>query len=288
MEATRNALIIGRESDLVSQICASLVGWQIERAKNNLEALATASAGAFHLIITGEDTSAASDVDLLRRIRRSRPHTRLIILARESTPEDVIASMREHAFSCFTAPFEPTALAEMIRLAADAECWDDGIEVISATPAWVKLAARCHRRTAERLLQFFQEMVDLEQPEKDNVAYAFREMLLNAMEHGGHFDPSQYVEISYLRGRRAVACRVKDPGEGFSLDELKHSAINNPPDDPTRHLQARDEQALRPGGLGILLSQSLVDELIYSEKGNEVLLVKYLPLEGKGKASQNQ
>ena len=35
-------------------------------------------------------------------------------------------------------------------------------------------------------------------------------------------------------------------------------------------------RVLRPGGYGVLLPKHLVDELMYSEKGNEVLLVKYL------------
>ena len=34
---------------------------------------------------------------------------------------------------------------------------------------------------------------------------------------------------------------------------------------------------MRPGGYGVMLAKHLVDELIYGEKGNEVLLVKYLP-----------
>jgi len=33
---------------------------------------------------------------------------------------------------------------------------------------------------------------------------------------------------------------------------------------------------LRPGGFGMLLAKKLVDDLIYNEKGNEVVLVKYL------------
>jgi len=33
---------------------------------------------------------------------------------------------------------------------------------------------------------------------------------------------------------------------------------------------------LRPGGFGILLTRQLVDELIYNETGNEVLLIKYV------------
>jgi hypothetical protein len=74
-----------------------------------------------------------------------------------------------------------------------------------------------------------------------------------------------------------VLCRIKDPGEGFSLDEIQHAAITNPPDDPTKHLALRDALGLRPGGFGVLMARQLVDELIYGEKGNEVLLVKYLP-----------
>ena len=73
-----------------------------------------------------------------------------------------------------------------------------------------------------------------------------------------------------------ILCRVKDPGEGFSLEEIRHAAVANPPDDPLRHQAYRDAQGLRPGGFGLLLTRSLVDELIYGEKGNEVLMVKYL------------
>jgi anti-sigma regulatory factor (Ser/Thr protein kinase) len=43
------------------------------------------------------------------------------------------------------------------------------------------------------------------------------------------------------------------------------------------HVVVRDAQGLRPGGFGLLMARKLVDDLIYSEKGNEVLLVKYLP-----------
>ena len=38
----------------------------------------------------------------------------------------------------------------------------------------------------------------------------------------------------------------------------------------------RAQMGLRPGGFGILMTRKLVDELIYSEAGNEVLLIKYL------------
>ena len=260
------ALVVGTDGELAAQVSVTLPEWDIDRAADNLAALALVEKRPFDLVITGENTSGAADVELLRKIRRVRPHTRMIILTNESTPVDVIASMRERAFSYFSTPFSSASFAEMIRLASKEECWDDGIEVLSANTAWVRLAARCDQRTAERLLQFFHEMIDLPEPEQDNVAAAFREMLVNAIEHGGHFDPNQYVEISYVRANRIVLCRVKDPGEGFSLEEIKHAAVANPPDDPLRHQAFRDAQGLRPGGFGVLLARHLVDEVIWRER----------------------
>lgn len=271
----RTALVVGPEPDFAATVATILPDWKIERVRDNVAALAFINSRAVDLVLTGESTSGQADVELLRKIRLVRPHMRLIILTNESTPSDVIASMREHAFSYFSKPLCWTSITGMVKLAAEEPCWDDGIEVLSATPAWIRLAARCDLKTADRLLQFFNEITDLPEPEKGNVAAALREMLLNAIEHGGQLDPSQYVEVSYLKARHMVICRVKDPGEGFALDEIRHAAIANPPDDPIRHHSYRDAQGLRPGGFGMLLTKSLVDEVIYSEKGNEVLLVKY-------------
>ena len=189
--------------------------WEIEYVPDNESALSLVHERSFDLIITAETTSAKADIALLRKIRRIRPHSRMIILTSDSTPADVVSALREHAFSFFSTPYSLDALAQVIRIAMEGPCWDDGIEVLSATPAWVRLVARCDLSTAERVMQFFHEMIDLPEDEKNEVALAFREMLLNAIRHGGQFDSSQYVEISYVRARHMVECRVKDPGRDF-------------------------------------------------------------------------
>jgi anti-sigma regulatory factor (Ser/Thr protein kinase)/CheY-like chemotaxis protein len=250
--------------------------WDIVYVPDNATVLKIGQNKPLDLIITGARTSGSEDVDLLHKIRRVQPHIRLIILTDESTPADVIASMREGAFSYFSRPFSNEALIEMVRMAVAEPAWDDGIEVISATPEWISVIVRCDTETADRLVHFSQEISDLPDPEKGNVAMAFHELLLNAMEHGGKFDPEQYVEISYVRTRKMIMCRIKDPGKGFLIEEIKHAAINNPSYDPIRHALFREKQGLRPGGYGVLIAKHLVDELVYGEKGNEVLLVKYL------------
>ncbi len=276
-----NALLVGGNPDIEALLEDILEpnAWVIQHTTDNATALLLAQKKGFDLIVTSEKTSGREDIDLLRKIRRVRPHTRLIILADESTPGDVITSMRERAFSYFSTPFSPSTLAVLIQHAIEEPCWDDGIDVVSATPEWVRLKVRCDLRTAERVLQFFDEIAELPDPERTAVGAAFREMLTNAIEHGGRLDPSQQVEISYVRARHMVTCRISDPGEGFTLDEIPHAAIANPADDPAHHMEHRTARGMRPGGFGILLTQQFVDELVYSERGNEVELIKYLDLE---------
>jgi anti-sigma regulatory factor (Ser/Thr protein kinase) len=250
--------------------------WTIRHAADNKDALQLAKERPYDLIITGEETSGQEDIELLRRLRLVRPHTRLIILTEEFVRGDVLNSIRERAFSYFSRPFSTERLSEIISLAMELPFWDDGIEILFATPDWIRLSVRCDILTANRLLQFYREASGLPDAEAEEVAAAFREILLNAMEHGGNFDPSQHVEVGYVRTKRVVMCRVKDPGTGFSLDELKHSAVANPPDEPFLHMAEREARGMRPGGFGILMAKKLVDELLYNEQGNEVLLVKHL------------
>jgi len=243
--------------------------------------LKLAEASKFDLILTSEKTSGKEDVELLRAIRRVHPHTRVIILTDQTTPADVIAAMRENAFSYLSRPFSLTSLASMIQAAVEVPGWDDGIEVVSATPGWIRLVVRCDTKTAERLMQFFHEIIDLPAAENEAVAVAIRELLMNAIEHGGKFDPKKTVEVSYLRTRRAVSCRIKDPGKGFALAAIPHAAVMNPPDDPVRHMSYREAKNLRPGGFGVLLATQSIDEILYNEQGNEVVLVKYIDPQAK-------
>jgi len=152
-----------------------------------------------------------------------------------------------------------------------------GLRSLAATPEWIRLMARCDLKTADRLLHFLNEIADLPEPEKGSVSTACREMLLNAIEQGAGLDPTKDVDIEYIRARHMITCRITDPGPGFTLDEIPHAAIANPSDNPIHHIAIREQKGMRPGGFGVLMAQQLVDEVIYGQDGNEVVLVKYMP-----------
>jgi hypothetical protein len=69
--------------------------------------------------------------------------------------------------------------------------------------------------------------------------------------------------------------RIADPGPGFSFEGLSHAAIGQPESEPTAHMSVREEQGIRAGGFGILMTRAGADELLYNEAQNEVLFVKY-------------
>src|SRR5215470_4463554 len=163
----RDALVVDANQDFTNLLTEVLKPgvWAIRYVGTNQEALLAAKDKAFELVITSKRTSGREDIELLRKIRAARPHTRLIILTDVSTPDEVLTAMREHAFSFFSKPYSLERLGEMIQMATAAPCWDDGIEIRTATPDWIVLDIRCQVRTADRLLQFMKELSNL--PEKE-------------------------------------------------------------------------------------------------------------------------
>lgn len=209
--------------------------------------------------------------------RQACSEVKVVVLCGDASAPPVLAGLREHAFAFLRAPWTVTDARETVSRALSLRDWEDGIEVLSARPEWVSLRLRCRRATAERVLHFLSQLhLDISEAENDDMAAAIREILLNAIEHGGGMDADQWVRISRIRGARCVVYHVEDPGPGFSLDDLPHAAISNPPQEPLAHSDKRASLGLRPGGFGILMAQGLVDSVVYSEKGNEVMLFRHL------------
>lgn len=154
---------------------------------------------------------------------------------------------------------------------------DPHIEVISATPEWTHLHITPAMGLMEKLSAFVRKQLsDLAPQLYEELSLAVDELLSNSMEHGCHLDARCRVDYQCIRTSRMIVFLIRDEGEGFCVDEVTHAAVNNPPEDPLRHSQLRDDLGLRPGGFGILLVKKVADELIYNELGNEVALVKYL------------
>lgn len=246
-------------------------------AAGHVDALQRLRNKSYGVVLTGAHSFVDEDLALLEEMRAIRPGVKCIVLAHHTTPAEVIAALRARVFACFTPPFDVDEIVNLARGAASDNQWREDIQVLSARPGWVSLRVNCRMITAERLLSFAKELsVRLPDDTREEMMVALREILMNAMEHGAAFNPEQVVELTAVRTARAMVFYVRDPGAGFRRESLSHAAIANADGDPAGHLDMREESGVRAGGFGMLLAAGTVDELIYSEIGNEVLLIKYL------------
>jgi CheY-like chemotaxis protein/anti-sigma regulatory factor (Ser/Thr protein kinase) len=232
----------------------------------------------FDVMLLDVGLPGMSGLDVLAEVQNLTAPPRVVMITADDTSETLLKAVRGQADRYVTKPFAPSAILEVVNDVLGAPpAAALPIEVVSARPEWVELIAPCTLRVAARIHSFMMQLpVDLPDAVRESVGLAFRELLSNAVEWGGKLDPTRKVRISCIRARRMLLYRIADPGEGFNIDSVMHAAINNPEDDPLRHAMVRDEKGLRPGGLGLAITRSLVDELIYNETRNEVLFVKYL------------
>jgi CheY-like chemotaxis protein/anti-sigma regulatory factor (Ser/Thr protein kinase) len=261
---------------LVIRRTLTKAGFPVTEAKDGVEALETLRRRRFDLMLLDVWMPRMTGLDLLAELRGAEHAPRVIVMTSDDAPETLLKAVREQAFMYVHKPVEPTKLLQTVREALDAP-EPPRIEVLSARPEWVELMVPCSREAVGRIEVVMAQLeTNLPSELREAISFAFRELLMNAVEWGGGLDPTRKVRISCLRAKRMILYRIADPGVGFKIEDLPHAAIGQPPDDPIAHMQVREAKGLRPGGFGLLSVRSTVDELLYNEQRNEVVFVKYL------------
>jgi DNA-binding response OmpR family regulator len=252
-------------------------GYAVSTASDGKSTLKKVKQGKFDLVLLDVWMPKMNGIEVLSLLRREPAPPKVVIMTTDGTTETVLKAVREQAYKYVKKPIDPAALVEVVRRAISARPESLQIEVLSARPTWVELLLPCDLGAAERVEDFMLDLkTDLPEETRRSIGIAFHELLSNAVEWGGKLDPNRKVRISCVRTDRMVMYRITDPGPGFRFEELTHAAISNPEDDPAAHFKEREKKGLRPGGLGLMMTQQLVDELVYNETQNEVLFVKYL------------
>ncbi len=278
-EATKRVLVVDDDP----QVCLFLSrllqsnGFSVASADDGVEGLEKIRREAFDLVLCDVWMPRMNGLEMMARLRTQSEPPRVVVMTAYDTPDTLLRAVKEQAYRYITKPLEPQLILDTVRDALAAPRMPSQIEVLSARPNWVELLIPCQIEAAERVEGFLARLeADLPKDVRESIGKVFRELLLNAIEWGGEFDPKRKVRVAYLRARRMVLYRIADPGNGFRFDDLSHAAINNPPNEPYVHMRARKEKGLRPGGFGLLLAKVMVDELIYNEAQNEVVIIKYL------------
>ena len=275
----RRRILIVDDDRALRHVLATLLsdaGHIVDQAADGPDALERLDTGVFDVVLLDIGLPGVSGLDVLAHARAGSSPPLVIMMTADDTSDSLLAAVRRQAYRYLRKPFAPNTIVEVIDDAVEASA-AMSIEVVSARPEWVELVAPCTLEMADRIQSFVMQLESQLPPAtREAVAQAFRELLNNAIEWGGKLDPQRKVRISCLRAKRLLLYRIADPGEGFDIEKIEHAAICNPADSPLQHAIIREEQGIRPGGLGLMMTQSLVDELIYNEARNEVVFIKYL------------
>lgn len=278
--ATRPILVVDDDAGIRHLLVDLLkrAGHAVDEAISGEEAIERLDGGAYHIVLLDIGLPGVSGLDVLAHAKALAAPPIVIMMTADDTTETLLAAVRGQAYRYIRKPFLPRSIIEAVDEAIERPASAAlSIEVVSAVPEWVELVVPCVLEMTDRVQQFVMQL-DMNLPEqvRESVAQAFRELMNNAIEWGGQLDPDRKVRISCIRAKRMLLYRISDPGEGFAADKLHHAAISNPEHDPTQHAIVREQKGIRPGGLGLMMTRSLVDELIYNERRNEVVLIKYI------------
>lgn len=273
----KRVLIIDDDPAVLNLLRAALHRKKIDSVTSTsaAEGLAAIAESRFEVILLDLGLPDIHGLELIHKLRELAPGARIVIITADTTSETLLRAIREQAFEYIRKPFDISEVVDIVQSASSATD-EPAIEVHSAKADWIELSIPCTHTAVDRIEHFIRQLIpSMSEDAAMQVTQAFRELVLNAVEWGGGLDPKHRVRVCYVHTSRMLLYRIADPGPGFRFDDLQHSAASNT-DGAFALAECREEKGLRPGGFGIRLAQQIADELIYNEKQNEVILIKYL------------
>ena len=270
-------LVAGDDPAARENIAGSLrsEAFSVTTASDGQQALRLFSKSKFDLAILDLWMPHLNGLDVLKALHRQKSPPKVIVITPDGKPSRIVRAIQERACRCIARPVDPRDLLSLVQEALERKSPPPRIEVVSARPEWIEVLIPCTLEAAGLIESFMNSLeADLPPDTRASAAQAFHELLLNAIEWGGHFNSHRRVRVSRLRARHMLLYRIADPGKGFTFAKLAHAAIAHHL--PMEHQNARKRRGLRPGGFGLVLAKANADELLYNQAHNEVVFIKYL------------
>ncbi len=240
-------------------------GYQVELAKNGIEALNKVKNKPFDLVITDLKLPKLNGLELLQKIKIFDPLVVVIIITGYSNVETAVKALNSGASNFLKKPFDFKDIEKVVHkclhnryliLDNDESHPYPNLTTIRIPSKILFMNSIIRRiiRTAE-LLNFEEEYSNV------NIPLAMNEVLINSIKHGNAGDETRFVEIRILADDTKLQITVCDEGNGFDVSKVP---------DP-RHAQ----NLLKEGGRGLLLIKYYMDEVKFNKYGNEITIIKY-------------
>jgi DNA-binding response OmpR family regulator len=252
-------------------------GHRVRLAASGPEACAELERELPDVLVLDMRMPGMSGEEVLLRVRQQWSSVAVIVMTGYPSEEAVIRCMSLGAVRFLIKPF---AVDEFLRGVAgaaqerrSADSPGEGLTVQGGFRDWVELTAPSRQEYLDRFGNFMDALYNarLAPGEREDLKIAVNEITANAMEWGNRQDQHRHVKVSYCLFPEEIVFKVEDEGEGFSPKD-----VPNPVSNPVAHLIERVRSGKRVGGYGIHIVRKVMDKVVYSEKGNVVILSKYL------------
>ncbi len=237
---------------------------------------------ACSLIILSTDALGDNPKHFDALISAVSPHPHVVIYGIDPYAKLVLHCLSAGASDFLVKPVSEEELAMVVENALSGGTADpatspdlpDAIRATSPVTGWIELTAASQMEQLRRIQRFSDALFATHLPAEvcEDLKLAVEEVGRNAVEWGNNFNPDKRVHVSYCIFNDRVVIKVEDEGEGFVPSSIPDPTLN-----PVKTMEERKSAGKRAGGYGVYLIQKLVDDIVYNEKGNTVLLIKYLP-----------
>lgn len=267
------------------------MGATILMASDGQEALDLISSEQPDLVLTDLQMPHVDGLALVERIRRLYPSIPTVLMTAYGSEEVAFTALQHGAASYVAKKRLAARLADTIRhVLALSNVGGDQRPLRSN---WLRSAfefslendASAIPPLVNHLQQYAASIRPIDETEQIRIAIALHEALRNAMHHGNlelsselrqKGDDSYYEEANRRRNQEPYVNRrvyfraeetvdesrylVRDEGSGFDVSKIEQ--------DPTElvNLEA-------PSGRGLFLIRTFMDEVVFNQQGNEVLLI---------------
>ncbi|HVS13395.1 MAG TPA: ATP-binding protein [Thermoanaerobaculia bacterium] len=264
---------------------------EVEDADSALDRLRAVGGDHVDLIVTELVSSREEGLGLIREVREEFPSVPVVLVTSRGSDELVVEALRAGAASYvpkhLLAQYLEDVVHTLLEQAESRRKRSRALQSLVDSRSIFELDN--DRRLFGPLIGYLREtLAGLGRWDESglmHIAVALEEALVNAAEHGNleldsdlrDEDRDAYFRLADERrddphyGGRRVRLEVNlsrqearfviaDEGQGFDPGNLP---------DPTDA-----DNLLRPSGRGVLLMRALMDEVVFNDQGNEVLLVK--------------
>lgn len=129
-------------------------------------------------------------------------------------------------------------------------------------------------RDVSILIKLLLEKQNVSRKLANQISFILTEIQNNSIEHAHKNDPNKKIRVTSIIKDDNINIRIEDEGSGFDYSKLNLDLLSK--ESKIEMLRKRKNDLQRPGGFGLALAKSVMDEIKFNDKGNVITLIKKL------------